>query len=82
MGLGVSVLPLVSKGTVQGQAGTAPLLVMPHAGSSLGGGKPAWLAECILGKGFGLFCADKYSADAQGTLAMAMLPGVPEMLQP
>lgn len=64
-----------------GAAGTAPLLVIPHAGSSLGGGKPARLAECILRKGLGLFCADKYSADGHGTLAMEMLSGLSEMLQ-
>lgn len=56
-----SVLPLVSKGTVQGRAGTVPLLVIPQAGSSLGGGESAWLAEPILRTGFGLFRADKCS---------------------
>lgn len=65
MGLGVSVLPLASKGTVWGQAGTAPLLVIPQAGSSLGGGKSAWLTEPILRKGFRLFCADKRSVDGR-----------------
>lgn len=60
-----SVLPLASKGTVWGQAGTAPLLVIPQAGSSLGGGKSAWLTEPILRKGFWLFCADKRSVDGR-----------------
>lgn len=61
MGLGVSVLRLVNKGTVPGQAGTVPLLVIPQAGSSLGGGKSAWMAEPILRKGFWLFHAEKCS---------------------
>lgn len=60
-----SVLSPMSKGTVQGQAGTAPLLVIPQAGSSLGGGKSAWLAEPILRKGFWLFHADKCFVDGR-----------------